>query len=90
MYDSNTQDCKAAIGYYLNGNYEPEPCSTSLPGCLECSSDTVCTKCDTYINYKLENDNCEAADGFYLDSQSIPVPCSILGCFLCSSETLCT
>ena len=34
----STSNCDAAVGYYLNSTFYPEPCSSAMPGCLECSS----------------------------------------------------
>jgi hypothetical protein len=61
-----------------------------MPGCLQCDSETICTKCDGYIHYTLENNTCVASAGYYLDSDSIPTKCDINGCYLCSSASVCT
>lgn len=90
VYNSATKSCDAASGYFLNTSYIPEMCSSKMPGCLQCSSETACTLCDTFLNYQLVNGKCEAANAYYLDNSSIPVKCNILGCYLCSSATICT
>lgn len=89
-FNAATSACDAAVGYYLNSTFIPNLCSAAMPGCLECSSASVCTRCDTFLNYQLLSGNCEAANGYYLDNSSMPVKCNILGCYLCSSATVCT
>jgi hypothetical protein len=90
LLDTTTSTCIAASGYYLNASYIPELCSIAMPGCLDCTSATVCTICDTFLNYQLSLGQCDAADGYYLDFNFIPVKCNIQGCYLCSSATVCT
>lgn len=90
VFDPATSTCRAAVGYYLNSTFVPELCSLAMIGCLECSASATCTLCDTFLNYQLLAGQCAAADGYYLDANSIPVKCNILGCYLCSSATVCT
>lgn len=90
VFDAATSGCLAESGYYLNATSIPELCSTAMIGCLQCSSSTACTLCDTFLNYKLISGQCGAADGYYLDASSIPTKCNIPGCYLCSSAAVCT
>ena len=90
IFDSATSSCLAASGYYLNTTFIPELCNSVMIGCLQCSSATTCTLCDTFLNYALVGGQCDAAPGYYLDTNSTPVKCNILGCYLCSSATVCT
>lgn len=90
LFNASTSSCVAASGYYLNATFIPELCSLAMPGCLQCSSQTTCTLCDTFLNYALVVGQCQAAAGYYLNATSIPTKCNILGCYLCSSATVCT
>lgn len=53
VFNAGTSSCVAEVGYYLNSTFVPELCSGVMPGCLECSSATTCTLCDTFLNYQL-------------------------------------
>lgn len=75
LYDSVTKICIAQVGYYLNSSYIPVACNITMPGCLQCTSDSDCTKCDTYNHYALSNQSCIAANGYYLNANSTPVAC---------------
>lgn len=90
LFDPLTSTCLAEVGYYLNSTSVPNLCSGAMIGCLQCSTGTICTLCDTFLNYQLVAGQCEAANGYYLDINSIPVKCNIAGCYLCSSATVCT
>lgn len=74
-FDSVNQVCIAAVGYYLNSSYFPVACNITMPGCLQCTTDVICTQCDTYNHYALSNDTCIAAPGYYLDANSTPIAC---------------
>lgn len=89
IYDAATTTCLAKVGYYLDASYIPQLCSLAMPGCLECSSATVCTKCDTIMNYLLDVSSCIAAPGYYLDATFLPVPCPQIGCAECSDAVNC-
>lgn len=75
VYDSVNKICLAQVGYFLNSTYYPVLCSTPIPGCLECTSATVCTKCDVISHYLLSNSTCIAEPGYYLNATFIPVLC---------------
>lgn len=90
VYDIATTKCLAQVGYYLDANYIPQSCPLAMPGCLECTSATVCTVCDTINNYLLSSSSCIAAPGYYLNASSFPVPCPQVGCAECSDEVNCT
>lgn len=93
LYDTVTKTCIADLGYYLFWNSTnvnvPILCNIPMIGCLQCSSGTVCTLCDSFANYQLVNGSCAAAPGFYLDNSSIPVKCYLVGCYQCISGTVC-
>ena len=81
LYDSVNQICIAQVGFYLNSSYIPIACNITMPGCLQCSSNIVCTQCDTYNHYALSNiSSCIGAPGYYLNSNSTPVACPQIGC----------
>lgn len=94
LYDSVAASCLADKGYYLAWSSPtvnlPTSCGIPMIGCLECSSDTVCTLCDSIANYQLSNGTCIAAPGYYLDASSIPVICNLVGCYTCASASVCT
>lgn len=85
VYNPLTYECDAASGYFLDMSFFPQLCSTTLEGCLTCSSSSVCTACATGLNYQLVVDHCEAADGYYLNGSYGAVPCGIAGCLRCAS-----
>ncbi len=80
IYNPVTFNCDAAVGYFINATFIPELCSIPMIGCLDCSSDTVCTVCDVFGNYKLINGSCEAATGYFLDATRVPIKCTMIGC----------
>ena len=55
VFLSANSSCIAAPGYYLlwvsATSNSVEACNSSIPGCLTCSSGTVCTECDVLANY---------------------------------------
>ncbi len=90
VYDSVNKICLAKVGYYLDPAYVPQLCSLAEIGCLECTSATVCTKCDVLLYYLLSGGQCIAQPGYYLNAASIPTPCPQVGCAECSDEFICT
>jgi hypothetical protein len=80
IYDTVNKICLAKVGYYLDASYFPVLCSSAMPGCLECTSATTCTKCDVIAHYLLSTGTCIAQSGYYLDATSIPVLCPQIGC----------
>jgi len=89
VFDPATTTCYAEIGYYLDAAYVPQLCSIAEPGCMECTSAIMCTKCDTMVHYLLSGGQCIAEPGYYLDVNSIPVKCAINGCAECIDATTC-
>lgn len=53
IYNAVNKDCLAEIGHYLDVNYIPQLCYSTIPGCLECTSETFCSKCDQLNHYIL-------------------------------------
>jgi hypothetical protein len=76
LFDASTSSCLAAVGYYLQWSNatvnQPVVCSSPMLGCLECTSDTVCTKCDILANYRLSSSSCVAAYRYYLNATGYP------------------
>lgn len=93
VYNSVNSSCLAAAGYYLaiinSTANTPTLCSTAIPGCLSCSSSTLCLTCDILAHYSLVSGTCAAAPGYYLDPSNVPVICSLVGCYQCQSASLC-
>lgn len=55
------------VGYQLNATNFCEQCGNFMPGCLECSSMTLCTLCDTASDFLLTSPKCSCNIGFQLN-----------------------
>jgi hypothetical protein len=76
-YISSQCQCTQCMADFLSdGNGNCVACYSTMPNCQECSSTSVCTKCDSSLQ-------------FYLNSTSKCETCNILGCTTCASLTTC-
>ena len=66
---------QCAVGYAISGA-DCVTCATVMPNCLQCTSNTTCTGCDT-ANY------------FWLNEAGSCQTCSITGCTTCASISTC-
>ena len=70
--------CSCKAGNYSVSN-ACHQCSNSLPGCIQCSSATQCTSCNTDLNFTLSNGQCSCIQGLYYDL-------SLTSCRTCSEQ----
>jgi cysteine-rich repeat protein len=66
-------------------------CSSLIPGCLTCSSNTTCTMCDTANHFQISGSVCGCASGYALNGLVCGTCAAVMPrCLTCSSNTTCT
>lgn len=77
-FDSFTNTCTCDPSYVDVGVAVCSLCSSVIPGCIICSSITICTTCSSVTHYRPSTVGtvCECVPGYYYDSV-------ILACSLC-------
>lgn len=87
---TNSSECICNPGYYLSGGVCLACTTTGMVGCIDCSSATVCTSCNSTGYYMLSGSTCSCINGYYSSGSSCASCGSLVGCLLCTSATTCT
>jgi len=79
-------------GYFVNAGNTCSDCPSAITGCLSCSSNSVCTNCDTANSFVLSGSSCVCDSGYTLSATSVCVACTatLPGCLTCTSQSACT
>jgi proprotein convertase subtilisin/kexin type 5 len=87
---STCTTCDTANNYFLNGS-ACALCSSLIPGCLTCASNTTCTTCDTANHFQTSGSVCACVSGYALNGLTCATCATVMaGCLACSSNTTCT
>lgn len=95
ILDPDTHLCECQIGFWKNGS-TCDSCTDSIPNCLECSSNSLCTKCNQTEFWQLGSGKCDECQtpNYALEPplEKICKPCKDLmtGCKDCTNANTCT
>jgi proprotein convertase subtilisin/kexin type 5 len=98
LFNPFNSDCFCPTGTYFSlSALSPSTvacfnCSSAIPGCLACTSNTTCTLCNSLLTLTLSPsaDACICQTGFYLDGSCQSCSAAMTGCISCTSSSVCT
>jgi proprotein convertase subtilisin/kexin type 5 len=86
----NSSQCACNPGFYLSTGICTDCLTTSMIGCTECSSATVCTLCDDSQDFTLIGATCQCISGYYPFETTCLSCTSVTGCITCTDALTCT
>ena len=94
ILDTVTHLCECQIGFWKNGTH-CHSCSDSLPNCVECSSGSLCTKCNQAEFWEVGSGRCVCQSPNYAAQPplyDICKPCNFQmpGCKDCTNANTCS